>query len=282
VNLNSEIGRFVIDGQNVIGMIDGEHVRILSEDDNLREVLAELPASANVIGRKVLLSKTKYLPALDPDARVFAVAVNYPAHGKEASVSPPPRPLLFYKAPSNFVAHGGTLDSHPELTQKFDYEGEIGVVIGKPCFKVSRENAFDYVAGICPINDGSARDLTVMHAGEIRWVDWTAAKGLESASAIGPVITYGTEVTNMLRNQEFTFVTRLNGEVVQQGNMKDMVFNVADLIATLSSYMTLMPGDVIATGTPSGIGMARNRFLQTGDKLEVQIGDFRPLQVNVK
>jgi len=282
VNLKTEIGRFEIDGLNMVGVIEGDDICIVSESDNFREVLAKLPESATVKGRRVSLSTTRYLPAIDPDARVFAVAVNYPAHGKEAAVTPPPRPLFFYKAPSNFVAHGGTLDSHPELTQKFDYEGEIAVVIGKPCFKVSREHAIDYAVGICSLNDGSARDLSVMYSGESRWVDWTAAKALDCASAIGPVITFGSEITKGLMNQDLTFETRLNGEVVQQGSLKDMVFNVADLIATLSSYMTLMPGDVIATGTPSGIGMARNRFLQSGDSLEVQIGDLRSLQVSVE
>ncbi len=276
-----EIGRFEIAGRIVIGVLKGSDVQVISELDNLREVIAGLPASAASTLRTFPLTECVVMAALDPDARVFAIAVNYVAHGAEAAKAPPPRPLAFYKAPSNFVGHKGTLDSHPELTKKFDYEGEVGLVIGKRCSKVSRADALDYVVGVCALNDGSARDLTTMRAGETAWVDWTAAKALDNASAIGPVITCGASITAALDSQALTFETRLNGDVVQSGKLTELIFSPRDLISVLSSYMTLLPGDVIATGTPAGVGMARNRFLKPGDQLEIQIANLRPLQVDV-
>jgi len=278
---SAEVGRFEIDSKIVIGRLENDQIHVVSEIDELRKVIAGMPESLATTLWTAPLSGARTLATLDPDARVFAIAVNYHAHGAEAARTPPPRPLAFYKAPSNFVGQGAVLDSHPELTRKFDYEGEIGLVISRPCYQVTREAALDYVAGICAVNDGSARDLTSMQAGETRWVDWTAAKALDNASAIGPVISCGPEVIAALDQGTLTFETRLNGEVVQQGRLAELIFSPRDLIAVLSSYMTLLPGDVIATGTPAGVGMGTGRFLRTGDQVEIHIANQRPLQFSV-
>ena len=183
-----DVGRFAFEEKVVIGVLSGDRVRIVDEEDRLRHVLEQVATATLAAegGRDVALSDCRFLPPIDPDARVFAVAVNYHAHGAEAGRAPPTRPITFYKAPTNFVGHGGTLDPHAELTAKFDYEGEVGVVIGRRCSRVAAADAMDYVAGVCAVNDGSARDLTSFMVGETRWVDWTAAKALDNASALGP------------------------------------------------------------------------------------------------
>jgi 2-keto-4-pentenoate hydratase/2-oxohepta-3-ene-1,7-dioic acid hydratase in catechol pathway len=282
---NFNIGRFRYDDRTVIGRCDGETIEVVDELDNLPAALT-LDAPAGKPTRQIPTAKAEMLAPLDPRSRVFAIAVNYRAHGAEAKVLPPHRPLLFYKAPSNFVAHGGTLNSNKKLTAKFDYEGEIAVVIGRTCKDATVRNALGFVAGVCALNDGSARDLNRVSLGKpvpggASWPDWTAAKALDGASAIGPTITCGPAIINALRERSLRITTRLNGEQVQDESMKEMIFSTEEIIATLSSYMTLLPGDVIATGTPSGIGAARSRFLQTGDELQVEVSGLDTLSVKV-
>lgn len=277
-----EIGRFERNGQVVIGCRRGDKVNIISPADNLPEVLGAPDEWASKPGAEVPLSELTVLPPIDPAGRVFAVAVNYGEHGKEAKYAPPPRPLIFYKAPTNFVGHGGALNPNSALTAKFDYEGEVAVVIGKKVYQCSADDALDAVVGICALNDGSARDLTVLQTTDKPWIDWLAAKGLDGASAMGPWIVCDPGVRKSLADGSIEFVTRLNGEVVQRAFMREMIFDTAQIIKTLSSYLTLMPGDVIATGTPAGVGMGTGRFLQSGDRLEVQILGQDPLQVTVR
>jgi 2-keto-4-pentenoate hydratase/2-oxohepta-3-ene-1,7-dioic acid hydratase in catechol pathway len=276
----TKVGRFETNGETIIGRLVGDRIEVLSETDDLPGILA-LGGEAPRRGRELALHSVRFLPPIHPSARVFAVAVNYRAHGKEANAKPPARPLIFYKAPSNFVGHGATLNPNTELTSKFDYEGEIAVVIGRRCGKVAASSALDFIAGVCPFDDGSARDLGKLEAGDSYWPDWTAAKGLDGASAAGPTIACGPAITDAVRKRSLVLTTRLNDEVVQEGRMTDMIFSTEQIIATLSSYMVLLPGDVIATGTPAGVGMGRNRFLKTGDRLEISIVGIDSLQVTV-
>ncbi len=274
------LGRYQVGDQILIGQMEDDHIKVVCERDELNQALeAAVPASHNA--RQIALSDAVMLPPVDPRARIFAVAVNYHAHGAEANAKPPERPLAFYKAPTNFVGHEGVLNPNRALTSRYDYEGEIGVVIGKRCKSVAAADALDYVVGICALNDGSARDLTRLPAGQSWWPDWTAAKGLDEASALGPAITCGTQVVDALRQRSLNVTTRLNGEVVQDCSMKEMIFSTEEIIATLSSYMTLLPGDVIATGTPAGVGIARNRFLTSGDDLEFEVSGIDILHVKV-
>ena len=281
---NFNLGRFQVDGKTVIGQTEGDYIEIVSEADDLPRVLG---LGTDLRSLRRLDRKTAgMLPPLDPRARVFAIAVNYQAHGAEAKALPPERPLMFYKAPSNFVGQGGVLNANSHLTQKFDYEGEIAVVIGKECRNATEQNALEFVAGVCALDDGSARDLSKVSlgkagAGATLWPDWTANKGLDGGSAIGPTITCGPSILNALRARSLTITTRLNGEQVQRECMSEMIFSTEQIIATLSSYMTLLPGDVIATGTPAGVGVARNQFLSSGDQLEFEVGGLETLCVSV-
>ena len=277
---NFRLGRFQMDGQVVIGRLEGNEICIVYEGDRLADVLSCASGDAAAL-RRVPVGDATMLPPIDAAARIFAVAINYRAHGVESSAKPPERPLIFYKAPSNFVAHGDSLNPNKAVTSKLDYEGEIAVVIGRTCKSVVAKDALSYVAGVCAFNDGSARDLVKLAAGSDYWPDWTAAKGLDGASALGPAITCGEDVVERLRRRELTVTTRVNGEVVQSGDMTEMIFSIEQIIETLSSYMTLMPGDIIATGTPAGVGAARNRFLATGDELEIEVDGLDTLFVKV-
>jgi 2-keto-4-pentenoate hydratase/2-oxohepta-3-ene-1,7-dioic acid hydratase in catechol pathway len=282
---NFNLGRYRFDGRVLIGRPDGDSIEVVREGDELARALAgEVRASSS--SRRIPAAAATMLPPLDPAARIFAIAINYQAHGNESKAPPPERPLIFYKAPSNFVAHNGTLNPNKKITAKFDYEGEIAVVIGKTCKDATIENALSFVAGVCALDDGSARDIGKVALGKSApgatyWPDWTAGKALDGASALGPTIACGPDVLGALRDRTLTITTRLNGEVVQHGSMKEMIFSTEQIIVTLSSYMTLLPGDVIATGTPAGVGAARNRFLETGDSLEVQVGGLEALCVKV-
>lgn len=280
---NFNIGRYLVDGQIIIGKSGNGHIDIVCERDELPRLLE---FGADPASRRVAQAEAKILPPIDRASRVFAVAVNYQAHGAEAKTKPPVRPIIFYKAPSNFVGHEGVLNSNKGKTAKFDYEGEIGVVIGRVCKDATLENALEYVAGVCAVNDGSARDLTRVSLGPAgpgvaSWPDWTAAKGLDGASALGPTITCGPDIVNAVRERTLRISTKLNGEFVQDESMTEMIFSTEELIVVLSSYMTLLPGDVIATGTPAGVGSARDRFLATGDELQIQVSGLDPLCLKV-
>lgn len=283
---NVRIGRYRIDEKIVIGRPENDFIDIVSESDTLPDVLGSQDFSTRSI-RRVAANEAALLMPLDPRARVFSIAVNYKAHGAEAKAAPPSRPLIFYKAPSNFVGHEGTLNPNRRLTTKFDYEGEVAVVIGRTCKDATPENALNFVVGVCALNDGSARDLgkvalsTAPGEEPRSWPDWTANKGLDEASALGPTIACGREILSALRDRTLTITTRLNGEQVQKESIKEMIFSTEQIIATLSSYMTLLPGDVIATGTPAGVGVARNRFLNTGDQLEFEVSGLEVLRVRV-
>lgn len=284
-NNTFRLGRFRVNERTIIGRLEGDFLHIVSESDALAHALASQESSSASI-RRIPAAEATLLAPLDPAARVFAVAVNYPAHSTEVKYAAPSRPLIFYKAPSNFVAPGGTLDSNKALTSQFDYEGELAVVIGRQCKDATVDNALDFVAGVCALNDGSARDITKLALGQpgpgaTYWPDWTAGKSLDGSSGIGPSITCGPGALQALRERTFRVTTRLNGETVQDESIAKMVFSTEQIIATLSSYMTLLPGDVIATGTPGGVGSARNRFLQTGDRLEVEVSGLETLCMKV-
>jgi 2-keto-4-pentenoate hydratase/2-oxohepta-3-ene-1,7-dioic acid hydratase in catechol pathway len=273
-----EIGRFICDGLVVIAERRGDQLGILSDEDNLPAVLMK---GTSEITREVPLDSAGWLPPIDPRSRVFAVALNYQGHAQETNQTPPERPLFFYKAPTNFVGHDGKLDAHDKLSSEFDYEGEIAVVVGRQCAKVAPASALSVVGGICAFMDGSFRDLGRLKAGPKVMIDWLAAKALDTSSAMGPTIRFGRDVIESLSKRDLTVETTLNGELVQRGELTDLVFSVEQLISTLSAYMTLLPGDVIATGTPAGVGMSRGRFLKAGDIVQVDVSGLKALRVTV-
>ena len=194
------------------------------------------------------------------DTKILAVGVNYRAHAAEASLDVPPEPLVFSKPPSSVI---GPLDPivYPVLSQRVDYEGEVDVVMGKRTRNVPPEKARDFILGYTCGNDVTARDL------QQRDDQWTRAKGFDTFCPLGPHIVTDLDPAHL------NIRTRVNGEIRQNASTADMVFSVAELIAYISQVMTLEPGDVILTGTPSGVGP-----LQPGDVVEVEIEDIGTLR----
>jgi len=201
-------------------------------------------------------------PILRP-GKIIAIGQNYLLHAAEANAGASKYPIVFAKY-SNTVIGPGESIVIPKLTQQVDYEGELAVVMGRPCKDVGVSEALACVGGYTAINDVSARDYQQLTS------QWTIGKSFDTFAPMGPTLVTADEVSNP---QALDLRVTINGEEMQSANTRDMIFPVAQLIATISAVMTLDPGDVIATGTPSGIGAARKppRWLQPGDVVRVEI-----------
>ncbi|HEV8696101.1 MAG TPA: fumarylacetoacetate hydrolase family protein [Candidatus Limnocylindrales bacterium] len=196
--------------------------------------------------------------------KVIAIGRNYREHAAEEGAEPPPAPLIFAKWPSAVVGHGADIRWDPALTTQVDYEAELGVVIGRRARRVSRADALDHVLGYTCLNDVSARDLQF---GDGQWV---RGKSLDTFCPMGPAIVTADEVSDP---QGLAIRCLVNDEVLQESNTSEMFFTVAEIVSHCSQAFTLDPGDVIATGTPSGVGAFRSppRFLGDGDRVVVEI-----------
>jgi 2-keto-4-pentenoate hydratase/2-oxohepta-3-ene-1,7-dioic acid hydratase in catechol pathway len=201
-------------------------------------------------------------PVPDPD-KIICLGLNYRDHATEVQMRTSAVPPLFPKF-RNALCGPASPIVIPRVSVKIDYEGELAVVIGRRCKEVPEDKALACVAGYTIMNDVSARDLQMQSS------QWTAGKTLDTFAPMGPGIVPASEIPDP---QNLRIVTRVNGVTLQDGNTRDMIFPVARTIAFVSSLMTLEPGDLIATGTPSGVGFTRQPpiFLRAGDMVEVEI-----------
>jgi 2-keto-4-pentenoate hydratase/2-oxohepta-3-ene-1,7-dioic acid hydratase in catechol pathway len=188
-------------------------------------------------------------------SKIVCVGRNYLEHARELGNEVPERPLIFFKPPSSLVADGEAIVL-PAASSRVEHEGEIAVVIGRTARKVGAADAWDYVAGIAPLNDVTARDLQKTDG------QWTRAKGFDTFCPMGTMVP----LERIADREAIEVVCRVNGEVRQHGRVGEMAFSIPTLIEYISGVMTLEPGDVIATGTPAGVGP-----LQPGDVVEVEI-----------
>jgi len=214
------------------------------------------------------------LPAVEGNTRIgaavarvetfYAIGLNYAQHAAEAGMEPPKEPILFNKSASCLAGPNDAL-TLPKGSEKSDWEVELGVVIGKRAQDVSVEEALSYVAGYCVINDVSERAYQIERGGQ-----WTKGKSAPGFGPVGPYLVTADEVPDP---QALGLRLSLNGEMVQNNFTSDMIFSVAEIIAHMSEFMALVPGDVIATGTPEGVGMGMKpqRFLRVGDVMELEI-----------
>lgn len=212
---------------------------------------------------------------IDPDAieialpfrragKVLCVGLNYADHATESQMDVPTFPTVFVRFNSNFAAHEANL-VRPAVSDQFDYEGELVAVIGKAGKGITKEQALDHVAGYTIFNDGSIRDF------QLRTSQWTIGKNFDNTGALGPCFVTADEVPAGAAGLRLT--TRLNGTIMQDASTDDLIFSVADLVSHLSVGMTLEPGDLIATGTPSGVGFARDPkvLMKPDDICEIEI-----------
>ena len=213
-----------------------------ADPDARRGDLSELPTGARL------------LPPCAP-SKIVCVARNYSEHARELGNQPPTDPLVFLKPPSSLIGPGDAI-VYPKVSERVDYEGELGVVIGRRARNVTSADAQSYILGYTCVNDVTARDFQKKDG------QWTRGKGFDTFCAVGPCIVPREEIEFAgLRVRTF-----VDGEKKQDGSVMDMLFSVSDLIAYITAFMTLEPGDLIATGTPPGVGP-----LRPGSKVEIKI-----------
>jgi acylpyruvate hydrolase len=252
------------------GVLEGDYVRpFTGEHSALGVALSDLDrAIANAGPRQALEDVTLAAP-IGLASRVFCVAQNYGAHAQEVSgTDSPPSPIMFMKPSSALIGPGDDIELS-RVTTFLDYEGEMAVVIGSSASRVAEAEALDAVYGVTCFNDVSARDLQNATLGGKEIFDWFSAKSLDRSTPIGPWIVSVDELPREL--SDLAIQTRLNGEVVQDDRTSSMNASVAQLVSFVSHRVGLWPGDVIATGTPGGVGRARGINLADGDELEVEL-----------
>lgn len=204
------------------------------------------------------------LPPLMRAGKILCIGLNFKAHAEEGGMPLPTYPIVFARFSSSLVGHNRPL-VRPKVSDQFDYESELAVIIGRTARHVGVGQALDHVAGYSIFNDGSIRDY------QMRTPQWTIGKNFDRTGGFGPDLVTPDELPAGCKGVRM--VGRFNGEVVQDTDISDMIFDVATLISLLSEAMTLAPGDVIVTGTPSGVGFARKppKLLKRGDVFEVEI-----------
>jgi 2-keto-4-pentenoate hydratase/2-oxohepta-3-ene-1,7-dioic acid hydratase in catechol pathway len=212
-------------------------------------------------GEELALEDVQLLPPCQP-TKIVCVGLNYAEHAQELKMEIPEEPVIFLKPPSATSGPGGQI-VYPASSQQVDYEGELGVVIGKRCKDVSEKDAEKYILGYTCFNDVTARDLQRKDG------QWTRAKSFDTFASFGPWIA-------TIDPAHVDIQTRVNGKTVQKSNTFDLIFEVPELVEFISGVMTLEPGDVIATGTPPGVGP-----LQKGDVVEVEIEGIGVLKNSV-
>lgn len=206
----------------------------------------------------------RLLPPCSP-TKIVCVGRNYAEHAKELGNEPPREPLIFLKPPSSLIASGDAI-VYPSWSQRVDFEGELGVVIGRRARKIPASEADAYILGYTCVNDVTARDLQRKDG------QWTRGKGFDTFCAVGPCLL----LKDAADFSAFRVRTLVDGEVKQDGSVRDMLFTVNDIISYISEFMTLEPGDLIATGTPPGVGP-----LEPGSRVQVEINQIGILENTV-
>jgi 2,4-didehydro-3-deoxy-L-rhamnonate hydrolase len=203
-------------------------------------------------------------PILNP-SKIVAIGLNYMDHCREQGIQPPTRPTTFTKFPSSIIGPGDEIRWNPQLTQKVDWEVELAVVIGKKARNISADEALDYIAGYTICHDVSARDLQLEKGDQ-----WIVGKSLDTFCPLGPVLVTRDEIADP---HNLSLRCLVNGEAVQDSNTSELIFNIPYLLEFLARGITLLPGDVITTGTPDGVGafLKPPIFLKHGDEVTVAI-----------
>lgn len=260
------------DGQNSYGVVEGDKVfdagsAMRTRYPDLRAVLeADAVAAlgnAAAASLPVSLAEVTLLPPIPRPDKIICIGLNYMTHIKETGRERPAKPSIFTRYPSSLVGHEVAM-IRPKASDWFDFEGELAVVIGKPGRAIKAADALGHVAGYTCFNDGSIRDF------QRHTTQFWAGKNFDRSGSMGPWLVTADELAAPEAQQ---MTTRLNGEVVQSTPISDLAFDIPTLIEYLSTVTELLPGDVIATGTPSGVGLFREPklFMKPGDRIEVEI-----------
>lgn len=231
------------------------------------------------------LKKNANLPKINKDVRIAApfkrpskiicVGLNYSDHAKETGATPPAEPILFFKSTSALVGPNDNLVL-PRNSSKTDWEVELAIVIGKKTSYVSQENALEYIAGYCLHNDYSEREFQLERGGQ-----WVKGKSCDTFAPMGPFLVTKDEIKDV---NNLRLWLKVNGKMLQDGNTSNMIFNVVYLVSYISQFMTLLPGDVISTGTPAGVGLGFKPpiYIKAGDVIELGIEGLGEQKQTVK
>lgn len=264
-----KLARIQVDGDAVLArVIDGElepvEIGSSAQSKHWLQWRSDDVAQAPAAGPRSPLDQAHFLPAVDTPGKIIAVGLNYYDHAVESSAEPPAAPLLFSKTDNTVAAHGSTIRCPSDLTTQSDFEAELAVVIGRPAARVAEEDALDYVFAYTIANDVSARDAQFADG------QWMRGKSFDTYCPIGPFLTLVDAIPNVM---DLRITARLNGAIMQDDRTSSMIFGVPYLISYISRFLSLAPGDVILTGTPSGVGFAREPavFLRDADHIEVEI-----------
>jgi len=259
--------------------------RIIDADDQPRLVCEEADGTFTAItgdplapGEKTgdTVTVKSWLSPVSPTT-IIGIGLNYRKHAEEGGFAIPEYPVVFMKNPMAATGHAGPIRIPRVCDDEVDFEAELAVVIGKTCRNVSEADALDYVAGYTAANDVSARIWQTTKGG----TQWNRAKGFDTFAPLGPVMVTPDELPNA---NALSIRSILNGEVMQDSTTADMIFNIPTLIRFLSENTTLLPGTVILTGTPEGIGWARDpkRLLHAGDEITIEIEQIGKLTNSVE
>lgn len=267
-----KLASFLIKGRPCFGLIEGDRVYNLStaypDAPDLKSLLASLPKIAAIKTKLesapcCSLDEVELLPVIPNPEKIICVGLNYESHRLETGMPEMVHPVLFTRFSSTQVAHGAPI-VRPNVSEKLDFEGELAVIIGRGGRHIARENAFQHVAGYACYNDASIRDWQ-MHTGQ-----FTPGKNFDNSGAFGPWMVTPNEIPDV---ESQTLTTRLNGQQVQHAPFSDLIFDIPALIEYISTFCTLVAGDVIVTGTPGGVGVKRKPrlYMKPGDVVEVEI-----------
>jgi 2-keto-4-pentenoate hydratase/2-oxohepta-3-ene-1,7-dioic acid hydratase in catechol pathway len=283
-----QVGVLVGDGSHLVPLTDALPAGALPDGAGLTELIEQW----DVLGGKLDLESGTRIPVAEvtltapiptPRRNVFCVGRNYREHAEEFGKSgydatggtsnQPDAPVVFTKPPSTVIGPGAAIDPHHGVTSAVDYEAELGVIIGRGGKGITAASALDHVWGYTIINDVTARDLQKSHK------QWFLGKALDTFCPMGPYVATADEIGD----DPLDVLCTVNGEVRQQASTRDLIFDIPTIIATLSAGITLQPGDVIATGTPAGVGIGFTppRFLTSGDRVEITISGLGTLANHV-
>ncbi|MDA0706623.1 MAG: fumarylacetoacetate hydrolase family protein [Proteobacteria bacterium] len=253
-------GDRIVPVASVAPQLPGSIVQILAAGG--LSTLAGKMASCRDTG--LALAEIEFRPLIPRPGKIICIGRNYAAHAAEGGANTPTFPEIFYRGATSLVAHNAPI-IRPRCSDKLDFEGEIAFVIGQTCRHASDDNALDFVAGYSLFNDATLRDYQRFST------QWTIGKNFDGTGAFGPELVTADELPEGIAG--ITLTTTLNGEQMQHGRTDDLVFPVRRLITILSECMTLEPGDVVVTGTPSGVGSARKPplWMKAGDTIEVEV-----------
>jgi 2,4-didehydro-3-deoxy-L-rhamnonate hydrolase len=257
-----QFARILVDGSAVpVIVVDGKHL-------DLRPLVADITPDAisNGVLNEVDTSRLNaldgeptYLAPINGIRQIAATGFNYRKHIEEFKMTPPTEPEVFLKAVTSLAGPHDSISRGPNSGTKLDWEVELAIVVGREARDIKAADAADYIFGYVCINDISDRATQVDEEGRQHLV---RAKSRPGYTPIGPYLATGVDGANL------DLWTKLNGQFEQQGNTSDMLFSIGEMLAYFSAHMTLLPGDILATGTPPGVGFGKNRFMKAGDVLE--------------